>query len=114
MKRRLLLATAATLLAMPARLGTPAAPNSRRVTNAGPTFSGLRHAPVVPSPNQPVTLSVCAADPDGVASATLNYRINPAASFTALPMTRQSGGALVLSGCLTRVRRGASSSLFRV
>ena len=86
-----------TLLAMPARLGTPAAPNSRRVTNAGPTFSGLRHAPVVPSPNQPVTLSVCAADPDGVASATLNYRINPAASFTALPMTRQSGGAWTAS-----------------
>ena len=86
-----------TLLAVPARLGTPAAPNSRRVSNAGPTFSDLQHAPVLPSPDQPVTLSVRAADPDGVVSATLNYRVNPATTFAALPMTRQSDGAWAAS-----------------
>jgi hypothetical protein len=81
-----------TVLAVPARLGTPAAPNSRRVANAGPTFSGLRHAPVLPSPNQEVTISVRASDPDGVASAMLHYRVNPATFFTALPMTLQTNG----------------------
>lgn len=86
-----------TALAWPARLGTPAAPNSRRVTNAGPTFSGLQHAPVMPSPSQPVTISVRASDPDGVASATLHYRVNPATAFTALPMTLQPIGAWTAS-----------------
>ena len=86
-----------TLLAMPARHGTPGAPNSRRVTNAGPTFSDLHHSPVMPSPSQTVTVSVRAADPDGVASATLNYRVNPATSFAALPMTLQSNGAWTAS-----------------
>lgn len=79
-----------TLLPLPARLGTPGAPNSRRVTNAGPTFAGLQHAPVVPPANQPATISVRVNDPDGVASATLNYRVNPATAFTTVPMTLQS------------------------
>ena len=67
------------------------------MTNAGPTFSGLQHSPVVPSPNQPVTISVRASDPDGVASATVNYRVNPATAFTTLPMTLQATGAWTAS-----------------
>lgn len=80
-------------LAMPARLGTPGAPNSRRVDNAGPTFTGLQHSPVVPPTNQPVTISVRANDPDGVASAMLSYRVNPATTFTNAPMALQTNGA---------------------
>ena len=82
-----------TALTMPARLGTPGAPNSRRVSNAGPTFTGLRHAPVVPAAGQPVTISVRANDPDGVVSATLSYRINPATGFTSVPMMVDTNGA---------------------
>ncbi len=82
-----------TILSMPTRLGTPGAPNSRHVTNAGPTFTGLQHSPVVPASSQPVIISVLASDPDGVLSATLNYRVNPATAFTAVPMTLQSTGA---------------------
>jgi hypothetical protein len=82
-----------TTLAVPTRLGTPGAPNSRRVDNAGPTFAGLQHAPVVPPTNQPVTISVRASDPDGVASATLSYRVNPTPNFTPTPMTLQTNGA---------------------
>jgi len=82
-----------TVLAMPTRLGTPGAPNSRRVDNAGPTFTGLQHSPVVPPANQPVTISVRANDPDGVASAMLNYRVNPATTFTNISMTLQTNGA---------------------
>ncbi len=81
-----------TVLPMPSRLGTPAAPNSRRVLNAGPTLSGLQHWPIVPLPNQTVTVSVRADDPDGVASVLVKYRINPATAFTTLPMTPQSTG----------------------
>src|SRR5206468_887652 len=53
----------------------------------------LQHSPVVPATNQPVTISVRARDPDGVASATLYYRVNPAAAFTNTPMTRPANGA---------------------
>jgi hypothetical protein len=82
-----------TILPMPARLGTPGAPNSRRVHNAGPTFTGLQHSPVVPATNQSVTISVRASDPDGVASATLSYRVNPATAFTNVAMSFQTNGA---------------------
>jgi len=83
----------ATTLTMPSRLGTPGGPNSRRVDNAGPTFAGLQHSPVVPPTNQPVTISVRASDPDGVASAMLSYRVNPATTFTNAPMALQTNGA---------------------
>ncbi len=81
-----------TALAMPARSGTPGARNSRFRANAGPTFTGLQHAPIVPPANQAVTISVRAADPDGLASATLNYRVNPAPAFETAPMTLQPDG----------------------
>ncbi|MDB6029728.1 MAG: Ig domain protein group 2 domain protein, partial [Verrucomicrobiales bacterium] len=81
-----------TILNVPLRHGTPGAPNSRRVPNAGPTFADLKHFPVVPATNQPVAISVLAADPDGVASVTLIYRVNPDASFLSVPMTQQPDG----------------------
>ncbi len=82
----------ATSLAIPARLGTPGMPNSTRVSNAGPTFNGLRHSPVIPAVNEPVTISVRMDDPDQVASAALYYRVNPAPDFTAIPMTPRTNG----------------------
>lgn len=53
--------------------GTPGAANSRGAANVGPTYSDLRHAPVVPKPSEPVLVSVTAQDPDGVAGLTLWY-----------------------------------------
>jgi len=85
------------LLAIPARLGTPAASNSRRTTNAAPAITGLGHSPVVPPINQPVTISLRASDPDGVASVTLFYRVNPAVSFMSGPMTLQQNGSWTAS-----------------
>ncbi len=81
-----------TLLATPTRHGTPGVENSRRVPNAGPAFTGLRHSPIVPRTNEAVTISVRASDPDGVMAATLNYRVNPATAFTTAPMTLQPDG----------------------
>ncbi|MBI1839515.1 MAG: CotH kinase family protein [Verrucomicrobia bacterium] len=82
-----------TLLKTSPRHGTPGAPNSRRVPNFGPTFSGLRHLPVFPRTNDPVTVSVRISDPDGVAGATLNYRLNRSNLFNALPMSLQADGS---------------------
>ena len=82
-----------TLLPIPTRLGTPGSPNSQRIPNAGPTFTELRHTPVMPAPDESVTISVQARDPQGVSAANLFYRVNPSATFTNLPMTR-SGDTL--------------------
>jgi hypothetical protein len=81
-----------TLLSLPARHGTPGAPNSRRTANAGPTFTDLKHAPVIPQANQAVTITIRASDPDGIASVTANYRVNPSTAFTSVPMTLQADG----------------------
>lgn len=64
------------LLEMPARNGTPGARNSRFTANLGPTFSALRHTPLVPNPGVPVIVSVVAQDPQGIASATLWWSAN--------------------------------------
>ncbi len=71
--------------------GTPGAVNSTRVPNAGPTGSGLTHTPAVPAAGAPATVSINAADPDGVASATLFYAVNGAA-FISTPMTNAGDG----------------------
>jgi len=79
-----------TTLAVPALNGTPAARNSRYVANAGPTYSGFRHAPAVPNASQQVTVSVAAQDPDGVAAMTLWWRID-GGSWNQVPMTLANG-----------------------
>ena len=81
-----------TELAMPARIGTPGAPNSRAATNIGPTMSALAHTPVLPAANAPVTVSVRATDPDGVGPLTLRYALNGSATFSAVAMSAQPGG----------------------
>ncbi|MGC8744959.1 MAG: lamin tail domain-containing protein [Verrucomicrobiia bacterium] len=58
------------------KYGTPGARNTAYVQNIGPTFSNLRHFPVVPYSTNNVTVSVDLSDPDGVASAVLKYSIN--------------------------------------
>jgi hypothetical protein len=86
-----------TILHTPSRHGTPGTVNSRRVANAGPTFAELKHSPVIPQAGEAVTVSVRASDPDGVASATLNYRVNPQTAFTSRPMSLQPEGAWAAS-----------------
>ncbi|HXJ59861.1 MAG TPA: lamin tail domain-containing protein [Verrucomicrobiae bacterium] len=73
-------------LDVPVRLGTPGARNSRFVSNLGPTFSSLAHAPVVPNPNEPVTVSVTGDDPQGIASMLLKYSV-AGGEWQSTPMT---------------------------
>ncbi|HXG47380.1 MAG TPA: lamin tail domain-containing protein, partial [Methylomirabilota bacterium] len=75
-----------TLLDAPDRHGTPGAPNTAFAPNIGPTYAGLRHDPPVPLPFSPVTVSVRAADPDGLAGLTLRWNVN-GGSWSSLPMT---------------------------
>lgn len=55
--------------------GTPGQTNSTALANAGPTVSGLSHAPTVPAASTPVTVSARITDPDGVTSAQVFYRV---------------------------------------
>jgi Lamin Tail Domain/CotH kinase protein len=79
-----------TLLTVPATGGTPGAVNRSALPNTGPVFEALSHSPVVPAITEAATVSVSAADPDGVASMQLFTSVNGAA-FTSTPMTAGSG-----------------------
>lgn len=74
-----------TLLDAPSIHGTPGAQNTAYAPNIGPTYSNLRHDPPVPAPFAPVTVSVEARDPDGVASVTLWSALN-GSSWSSVPM----------------------------
>jgi hypothetical protein len=65
-----------TLLKRPVDNGTPGTPNSVLEANIGPTYQGLSHSPAVPAPLEPVTVSVEASDPDGVAGVTLMFSLD--------------------------------------
>ncbi len=93
-----------TILRQPSVSGTPGAANSRRVAHAGPTFDGLRHSPLVPAASQPVRVSVSAADPDGLSSATLFFSVSQGA-WQSVPMGPDADGRLfgVLPGQSTGV-----------
>ncbi len=74
-----------TALKTPARSGTPGARNSTWSANLGPTFAALRHSPVLPKPGEPVTVSVAAHDPQGIASVTLRFATD-SGSWKSVPM----------------------------
>lgn len=58
-------------LAMPADLGTPGRQNTAWTANRGPDIADVRHTPVLPAANQPITITARVADNDGVADVTL-------------------------------------------
>ncbi len=71
--------------------GTPGAENSRRVANAGPTFSGLKHSPPVPAAGEVTVVSCTASDPDGIGVLTLFYSVN-GGSWLNTAMSTTGGG----------------------
>jgi len=71
--------------------GTPGAANSRALPNIGPTFAALSHFPVVPDAAQAVTVSVDAADAQGLSAIDLKYSIRGGAWQT-VPMTPAQSG----------------------
>ena len=85
-------------LPLPMNPGTPGARNSRYVGNAPPAITAVQHSPVLPAAGQPVVVTARAADPDGVASVLLKYRIDPSTSYTTVAMTDDGIGNDAVAG----------------
>lgn len=77
---------AAGPLRLPANLGTPGAPNSRAIANAGPAITDLGQSPILPFAGQPVDIRVRLLDPDGLARAVVRYRLDPGTTTTDVPL----------------------------
>ena len=84
------------VLDVPMTNGTPGARNSAYATNIGPTYAAFSHEPAVPDAEQPVTVSVVAADPDGVATMSAWYAVDGGA-WQQVGMTPQGGGRYAAS-----------------
>ncbi len=85
-------------LPVPSNLGTPGRRNSRAVPNAGPAIFEVTHTPPLPAANQTVLVTARVDDPDGVQTVTVNYRVDPATTFTSLPMRDDGTGGDILPG----------------
>lgn len=85
-------------LNLPLTLGTPGRPPSRGETNAGPTIADVSHRPVLPAAGQPVRVFARVADPDGVATVTLKFRVDPATDLAEVAMVDDGTGPDELAG----------------
>jgi hypothetical protein len=90
-------------LNVPTNLGTPGAKNSRAVVNAGPAIYDVIHSPVLPVANQAFTVTARVNDPDAPVAMQLNYRVDPATTFTSVAMndTGTLGDAIAGDGIYT-------------
>jgi hypothetical protein len=85
-------------LALPPFVGTPGAPNSRRLDNAPPAITAVQHQPVLPVALEPVRVFARVTDPDGVSPVTLHYRLDPASSVQTIAMVDDGSGPDELPG----------------
>ncbi len=85
-------------LTVPKNLGTPGAINSRATANSGPAVTDTRHRPALPSANVPFTVSTRVADPSGLGSVNLRYRIDPSATLTTIAMNDAGTSGDMLAG----------------
>ena len=65
-----------TALPIPLQHGTPGGRNSKFIAHLGPTFAAFGHSPIIPRPNQAVTVNTSASDPGGVQAVTLRWSVN--------------------------------------
>lgn len=89
---------AAGAMPVPQNLGSPGMPNSTYITNAGPAIYNVTHTPSLPAAGQPAVVTANVSDPDGVANLTLYYRIDPATTYTAVPMKDNGTGGDAVPG----------------
>lgn len=85
-------------MAIPTNLGTPGAPNSRLVPNAGPAIIETTHAPVVPAANQAVVITTRVSDLDGLSTVAVKYRVDPSATLTTVAMNDAGTGGDASAG----------------
>jgi len=75
----------------PLHVGTPSETNSRAESNIGPTFTHFLHSPAVPAVSEAVTVTVHAADPEGVSTMNLFYSVDEG-SFQQIAMSATGNG----------------------
>ncbi|MCK4293581.1 MAG: lamin tail domain-containing protein [Planctomycetes bacterium] len=85
-------------LDMPLDLGTPGRQNTAYVSNRGPDILEVRHAPVLPKANEPIVVTACATDNDGVDSVTLYYRSEGTTQLAPKPMLDDGCGDDLITG----------------
>lgn len=85
-------------LAIPTQLGTPGAPNSRAVPNAGPAIVDVRHSPVVPRDRETVVVTARVIDPDGIRDVTLRSRADPSSTLSSVAMRDDGTGGDAVAG----------------
>lgn len=98
-------------MALPRRLGSPGAVNSRKIANAGPAIYNTKHAPILPTANEPVVISAIVNDPQGLSSVRLQYRIDPDVNYTSATMRDDGtgGDAVANDGVFSGTIPGQSS-----
>ena len=79
-------------MSIPNNLGSPGMANSQLVANAGPAIYNVTHFPTIPAAGQPAVVTAQVHDPDGVQNLFLYYRIDPATTFSAVPMKDDGTG----------------------
>jgi hypothetical protein len=72
--------------------GSPGAQNTQYRTNAGPAITSVSHWPVLPADGEAVTVTAQIEDPDGLAVATLKYRVDPDTDFITVPFNYRGAG----------------------
>ncbi|MCE9613404.1 MAG: lamin tail domain-containing protein [Lentisphaerae bacterium] len=85
-------------LALPANLGTPGQRNSSARPNAAPSIADVAHSPLLPATQQSVRVTCRLDDPDGIAAATVRYRLDPATNTVALPLLDDGTAGDTLAG----------------
>ncbi len=102
-------------LDMPLDLGTPGRQNTAFVPNRGPDILDICHASVLPAAGEPIVVTACVADNDGVKSVTLYYRSEGAGGFSVAPMLDDGSGNDQIAGdsVFTATIPGASSGTMR-
>lgn len=100
----------AGVMQTPPNPGTPGAKNSIAVDNAPPAISEVHHSPVLPAVNEDVLVTARVHDPDGVASLTLRYHLDPDTTYRSVAMRDdgQGGDAVAGDGIYTATVPGQS------
>ena len=99
-------------LPIPNNLGTPGQANSQYVPNAGPAIYSVTHSPPLPAAGQAVVVTAQVQDPNGVQTLTLNYRLDPATTYTSVPMKDDGtgGDALAKDGIFSATIPGQTAN----
>ena len=89
---------AAGTMPVPQNLGTPGMANSQSTPNAGPAIYNVTHSPAAPAASQPVFVTAQVQDPEGAQNLTLNYRLDPATTYTTVAMRDDGLGGDAVAG----------------